>query len=1190
MMKKIMKLNENEKKEYVELTPVSDADPDGVYAKAISFAINSDNVKNIAITGPYGSGKSSIIKTFEEKNKEKYKFLNISLASFKNEVEDADENGCNCPNRSELSDASMRLVEKSILQQLLYGIDATKLPYSRFKRISVPKYPLAKTILFSIWILFSYVVVLAGNDFYANFIESSDRFYLFLMLVFALAFPMVLMLDLYRASFSISLKKISLTNAEIETDHISEDSVLNRHLDEIIYFFQVTDKKIVVFEDLDRFGNSEIFVKLREINKLINDSDKGEGSIKFIYAIKDDMFLHKNRTKFFDFIIPVIPIINSFNSLDMMQKRLSNFDVKINEEFIRYVSLHVDDLRLMHNTFNEFAIYYKSLKSKNLDPTKLLAVMVYKNTYPNDFENLHHGRGALFEICNGRKKYIEHKKIELHKALSDIKERIEAIDNEVFTSVQELIYAYLGYIVSCAKGKAVRGISVNGQNISISEFTSYEIFEPLLSEGQIRLHVFEDNYGWRLDNINKSFSQIEKEINESVNFLTRKSYISNKANEKKREMYESIQLLERELFELSSVRLSECLIYSGELFDDIISKNNIKNGELIEYLVKNDFIDDGYNLYISNFYEGRLTVNDRDFLISIRNFRLSDPNHKVDNAKEVCKNLRDDDFSNKFVLNVDLVNYLFSEDANNYTRINSLLSFISKNHKLAEGFFYSYFLSGTHVPEFIKRLSDRWPRLAVATKDIGSNSDIIFNVFENVDSEFVAKKMNDGMLLTSYLSSNGSVIKNFRKTHKLCETIKQLKIKFSSLRNVEADPEFFEYLINENLYEINKDNVMYILGRFGVDDSAATKSNYTSILGAYDGFKDYINKEINSYIENVMLEIAENKEESEEVMVYLLNNEVVTSVNKIKMISRQNVLFENISDIPSLYWATAITEGKVSATWINVLNYIDLDNFDDGIISEFLDINAENILSKQMVGITSDEQERLFKYIFHNKNISFESYCKLIIPFDFWCAVFPVGANEEKKLFLAENEKVYLNEKTYTGADGNGSIISALILVFPDYYFDEKDEFPISDAVRNFLVSSDLDEEYKIKLIIDFSRDYLSANLDLVVFIINIIVQNNNIEKIPADYVEFLITVSKDSISSIILFTAYLLSAARENVMGVLSMLNDPYKEIASYGKRPKLINNEFNRAFCAEMKRHGHISSFREEGDNIRINTLRLS
>ena len=73
------------------------------YLTAIKNAIDEPNITNIAITGAYGSGKSTTIKTFQYLNPD-YKYLNISLASFNdsNEAEDLE-----------------RLLEVSILQQIV---------------------------------------------------------------------------------------------------------------------------------------------------------------------------------------------------------------------------------------------------------------------------------------------------------------------------------------------------------------------------------------------------------------------------------------------------------------------------------------------------------------------------------------------------------------------------------------------------------------------------------------------------------------------------------------------------------------------------------------------------------------------------------------------------------------------------------------------------------------------------------------------------------------------------------------------------------------------------------------------------------------------------------------------------------------------------------------------------------------
>src|SRR5688500_784158 len=113
---------------FTSLSPIADVS-DGdfkEYGEALSWALNNRetyDIKNIAVTGPYGSGKSSIIKTFQKKNDNKsLKFLNISLATFK---EDKPEN----------EEDLLRLVELSILQQIFYHEEDHNIPDSRFKKI-----------------------------------------------------------------------------------------------------------------------------------------------------------------------------------------------------------------------------------------------------------------------------------------------------------------------------------------------------------------------------------------------------------------------------------------------------------------------------------------------------------------------------------------------------------------------------------------------------------------------------------------------------------------------------------------------------------------------------------------------------------------------------------------------------------------------------------------------------------------------------------------------------------------------------------------------------------------------------------------------------------------------------------------------------------------------------------------------
>ena len=65
---------------FEKLTPINDVKLDG-YKEALDFAFQNRDIRNIAITGSYSSGKSSVIETYKSINKD-IKLMHISLAHF----------------------------------------------------------------------------------------------------------------------------------------------------------------------------------------------------------------------------------------------------------------------------------------------------------------------------------------------------------------------------------------------------------------------------------------------------------------------------------------------------------------------------------------------------------------------------------------------------------------------------------------------------------------------------------------------------------------------------------------------------------------------------------------------------------------------------------------------------------------------------------------------------------------------------------------------------------------------------------------------------------------------------------------------------------------------------------------------------------------------------------------------------
>ena len=87
----------------------------------INHALKEGGIKNIALTGPYGAGKSSVIKTLRDECKEdKEFFFSISLATLQSDSKGASVIELDTQKHGEQNEQLNHRIEYSILQQLIY--------------------------------------------------------------------------------------------------------------------------------------------------------------------------------------------------------------------------------------------------------------------------------------------------------------------------------------------------------------------------------------------------------------------------------------------------------------------------------------------------------------------------------------------------------------------------------------------------------------------------------------------------------------------------------------------------------------------------------------------------------------------------------------------------------------------------------------------------------------------------------------------------------------------------------------------------------------------------------------------------------------------------------------------------------------------------------------------------------------
>ncbi|MFW7199410.1 hypothetical protein [Enterobacter sp. BNK-16] len=126
---------------YEALTPaVLEKEKAASYIEALNFAYIQPDIRNVAVTGPYGAGKSSVVKTWCQSKEGTLRVLTVSLADFDMQKAVSEKEAQPEKGKSEEveknAETSEKSIEYSILQQILYKNKKNELPYSRIERIS----------------------------------------------------------------------------------------------------------------------------------------------------------------------------------------------------------------------------------------------------------------------------------------------------------------------------------------------------------------------------------------------------------------------------------------------------------------------------------------------------------------------------------------------------------------------------------------------------------------------------------------------------------------------------------------------------------------------------------------------------------------------------------------------------------------------------------------------------------------------------------------------------------------------------------------------------------------------------------------------------------------------------------------------------------------------------------------------
>jgi hypothetical protein len=1171
---------------YESLTANENADTNNKYSEALKIALQTPKVNNIAITGSYGSGKSSFLRTFE-KNNNGWIYLPISLATFKDEQ----INNVDVDTKYERN----QLIEKSILQQIFYREEERNIPSSRFKRIKNIK-PYWLGLHVSLLVVLSLIgIFLYAPKYYKSLFLISELPKLNESVLLGSFFigTIYFIYQLSKYLMNLQVSKLNLKDGAIELGNKEKTSILNEHLDEILYFFEVTDYNVVVLEDLDRFGNTEIFIKLRELNTLINNSKEIGRRVVFIYAIKDEMFKDKDRTKFFDFILPIIPYINPSNSLEKIKVKFKN-ETTINQDFLSDIALYIDDMRLLVNIYNEYMIYKHKLTSDKLDKNKLLAMIIYKNLYPSDFAKLHFNDGVVYEFINNKSNLIQIQIDKKQKLIGNIDAKIQNIKNEIVENITELKMIYL-----CKLGS-----QLSATHFKIDGSEKYYTFEDLLNGNHFNTLIQSDNiFGYIYLNAYRhvqttQFSVIENEINKEYSYEERTQFIENRSNESIEKLREDIEKLENEIDIVKSYTLQKLVRNSNE---DIFGQDFVDK-DILKLFIRDGYIDENYHDYISYFFEGSITLNDREFLLSVKNNYCLEYTFRLNKIDELIKRLKSQDFETSAILNFDLLIHLLRNEEQPNNPLGKFLEKLSDESEESIKFMFEFisYIDRTLLAKFIPLLwKNFWwyviRKAEFSQKKIDELFDLLFKYADvekliELNIENTLKEYIEGL---DYLSGYDASLNE--KYEKL---FNRLNIKFKAIKVINNFP-LFNYIYENNHYQINIEMLNKIAFVKGAPESEIQDklkvAHFTTLneLVAIKKLISYIDANINEYIENIFIKIETNTQESEKSLIELLNHKNISIENTIAIIQKEETKISDISKISEnkTVWKEILKANKIESNWDNLLYYYQENNEIDDVLIDFFNKEKHYIaLSKIKMNnketFTETMLQKFSRSILQNNKITDSAY-KYIVQ-GIWYLKYTnldiALLSSHKVDILLEYKKIALSQKMIDNL--HEFFIDKVIILLENFkseFLENYDEYSLdNDIYLQILQSSEFTINEKIFILerVDLA---LFDNIKLVEITIDIY------EHSPMEIVRDLFDKLFEKASyedALRILTVQIPYLDKDKIIECLSQFESPYAELIEKTKKPlKIETTQRNHLLVTLLKEKGLISSFSVGEENIKVN-----
>ena len=976
-------INESRKTTFTSLTPDILDENKKVYTDALDYAFSNDDIRNIAITGVYGAGKSTVWNTYRKyklSNPEESTFkkiITVCLGKYEDKSNEKREDsslgdGENYSNNNKEDKVLDNRVERQIINQISAQIKSSDIPLSKYKfKGNLSGRSLWANIIFTIFISCSilFMVYLKTIFIYLRALLGDIPAIITTAVVFTMLFiiPVGYYLFHFYKKNKVKFSKVNFKVAEAQFTEINDDeTVLERDIKEIVYLLSSSNTSIVVFEDLDRYDSVDIFVKLKELNFLLNaylETNQMNRIVRFVYLIKDGLFYSEDRTKFFDFILPIIPIVNSKNSENHLLE-LMNF-VGIEEDKHRVkelskktlwkLSLYIDDMRILRNIVNEYTIYSAVLPIREieLDKNKLLALVVVKNIFPHEFDLLQKDQGYIIDVFN---KLEEEKEKNANKdkiKLKEINEKINYLENRFEND----------------KFEAMALMIPTDFYFDNREYSTWsKLLKSWSSERETSKEIdsrYRDVSSSNYDSFVQKYVLTDNKAVELIESLPEDKAIEINRLKKER------NLLEKSLKNKNIINYTQLISKMSDNERDALfltDKKTLKNNHyfgLIRFLIVEGLIDETYWYYKGNFDikdSNTLMSNDIIYMKGLMEGKEIDIFQEVESPEKITQRLEASEFNRSNSLNAEILSYCITTRRNDI--VLALTDSVVENSKFEDLIRIIKEYEYLFLKEYVKILAEDniGNLVSILENSADKNETLLLNLL-NATYSINSIGVSELSLFKPYIQSNEKVINNISDSDSdiFFNNLKNVNVKFNSLKGVdETRAQKGGLLIEKNrLYKMSISNLVKITKMvlnksvpYGVLLNAIFESpqlfstkeyiltDFDTVVSDYIDQKDDTDKFENN--EDILIKILNSSKLSvEQKCKYLENNIVkISKLNRLAEDSTNDKIFEVLFDKDLIFCSS----DNINEYWNRVKSY--LNNFVEYLNRNINASNATEIFGK----------------------------------------------------------------------------------------------------------------------------------------------------------------------------------------------------------------------------------------------------